>query len=189
MAVPNKPTNLFTQPFANNGNFTIIPDEQATTGRASLNDGFPVETQLPLSSGGIPPNRLDFNGILNMLSAFACYAQAGGLWTYTEEQDYPVPAMVILNNVLYISLQENGPNTVVGIKSPETEQEYWLRVGSGGGAPVGTVIMYWGTTAPEGYFAMNGQSFSASQYPELYALLGNSSNVPDMRGFFCSWIW
>ena len=49
--------------------------------------------------------------------------------------------------------------------------------------PVGTVISYYGTTAPEGYFVCNGGSFSATTYPKLKALLG-SNVLPDLRGYF-----
>jgi hypothetical protein len=49
--------------------------------------------------------------------------------------------------------------------------------------PVGTVISYYGTTAPEGFLAMNGTTFSASDYPILYSLLGTVV-LPDLRGCF-----
>lgn len=43
--------------------------------------------------------------------------------------------------------------------------------------------MYHGVNAPEGYFACNGQSFSATEYPILRNVLG-STIVPDLRGYF-----
>lgn len=46
--------------------------------------------------------------------------------------------------------------------------------------PVGTVIMYYGQTAPTGYLECNGQSTSG--FPELEALIG--ANTPDLRGEF-----
>ena len=49
--------------------------------------------------------------------------------------------------------------------------------------PVGTVISYYGTTAPSGYFVCNGGSFSATTYPKLRAVLG-SNVLPDLRGYF-----
>lgn len=49
--------------------------------------------------------------------------------------------------------------------------------------PVGTVISYYGTTAPSGYFVCNGGGFNATTYPELRAVLG-SSVLPDLRGYF-----
>ena len=49
--------------------------------------------------------------------------------------------------------------------------------------PVGTVISYYGTTAPEGYFVCNGGSFNATTYPKLKAVLGGNV-LPDLRGYF-----
>jgi hypothetical protein len=48
---------------------------------------------------------------------------------------------------------------------------------------VGAVIMYYGTAAPDGYLPCNGASFNATDYPQLYALLGKTT-TPDMRGLF-----
>ena len=49
--------------------------------------------------------------------------------------------------------------------------------------PVGTVITYYGTVAPDGYFVCNGASFSSSTFPKLRAVLG-SNILPDLRGYF-----
>ena len=49
--------------------------------------------------------------------------------------------------------------------------------------PVGTVIAYHATTAPEGYFACDGAEFDAAVYPKLAAVLGKNK-VPDLRGYF-----
>src|SRR5215469_18105729 len=46
-------------------------------GAASLNDGFPPLTFVPISGGGCPPFGQDMNGILNQTSAWAQWQQAG----------------------------------------------------------------------------------------------------------------
>ena len=46
---------------------------------------------------------------------------------------------------------------------------------------VGTIIPFAGTVAPTGWILCNGSSFSEVDYPELYALLGNTKVVPDLR--------
>lgn len=51
------------------------------------------------------------------------------------------------------------------------------------GTPVGTVIMYWGNSAPEGYFECNGGTFDGGSYPKLQAVLG-STTLPDLRNRF-----
>lgn len=49
--------------------------------------------------------------------------------------------------------------------------------------PVGTVIMYWGSTAPAGYFVCNGGTFDGQTYPKLQAVLGGTT-LPDLRNQF-----
>jgi len=56
------------------------------------------------------------------------------------------------------------------------------------GVPIGTVIDYAGPTPPEGYLFCNGQTLSASEYPELYNSIKNYwggtyplFNLPDFR--------
>lgn len=192
------PANYFEEPFANTGNKTIIPDANAGTGRASLQAGFPPETQRPLSQGGIAPNRLDFNGILYMATAQLFWQQSGGQAYYSTELNYNANACIALyNGVLYWCVGDNGPVKPAGIKTPGTDENYWVVLldalrdqssggGSGGddgGVPVGTVITFYGVNAPEGYFACNGSAYSATDYPALYSLLG-STTLPDLRGYF-----
>lgn len=186
------PTNFFTRPFADLGNYQNIPDAKPNPGRASQQLGFPPETQLPLSEGGIAPNRLDFNGILHMLSVFACWEQTGGQWKYNATLVYNLPAIVFFNNNLWWCVATNGPGTPSGAISPGSNSAYWISLWDylysttipfEEGPPVGGIIMWPAVTPPDGYFVCNGQSFSSTTYPRLYAVLG-VSQVPDMRGNF-----
>jgi microcystin-dependent protein len=47
---------------------------------------------------------------------------------------------------------------------------------------VGFVMLYAGTTAPSGWFICNGGTFSSTTYPLLYAALGNTTTLPDLKG-------
>lgn len=194
MPIPAYPTNLIPRPFAANGAFQVIPDTKAAEGRASWQEGFPTETQLPLGQGGIAPSRPDFNGIFNALSALACWQQAGGLFMYSAAQDYNTPAMVFYENMLWFCKAPNGPDTTVGVITPGANTDYWisflefLASGSGGGStsfgvPVGTVIQFFGTSAPAGYFACDGSPFDIVANPQLHTLL-NAGTTPDLRGLF-----
>ncbi len=49
--------------------------------------------------------------------------------------------------------------------------------------PVGTVISYYGTVAPDGYFVCDGASFDDAAFPKLREVLG-SNILPDLRGYF-----
>ena len=56
---------------------------------------------------------------------------------------------------------------------------------------IGSIVGFASTVAPEGYLVCDGSTYSQSEYPELYAMIGNqfggpagSFNVPDLRGQF-----
>ncbi len=68
-------------PFANGGDRVAIPTASQigiVDGAASLTDGFPPLTRTDPGAGGIPPNGLEVNGILYLLSAGIRWQQAGG---------------------------------------------------------------------------------------------------------------
>ena len=55
-------------------------------------------------------------------------------------------------------------------------------------APIGVIQAFSGTTAPHGYLLCNGASYKVADYPDLYAVIGNTYggdtenfNVPDYR--------
>lgn len=103
MQTSDLPT-LIPVPFAESGTKNTIPTTPPTTpGLASLQTGFPPVTMTPIVAGGIPPSGADFNGILNLISATARWAQAGGGYRYnagfsTAVGGYPRGAMVLKAN-------------------------------------------------------------------------------------------
>ena len=122
----NEPLYTFARAFADQGTKNIIPDSNnEASGLASLINGFPAITQVKPEMGGIPPQRADFNGILYMLSAFCLWAQSGGQYTYKNNLQYNINCMVLHNNVFYVCLKENGPDTTAGIKEPGTDGATW----------------------------------------------------------------
>ena len=110
----NRPTNIIPAPWAKNGQYETIPATQVSSGRASWDTGFPVENTIPVSSGGIPANYNDFQGVLHDLSEHTCFQQTGGLYLWSSSIDYPVGAVVQgSDNGIYRALAKNGPNTTV----------------------------------------------------------------------------
>ena len=201
MAAPNQP-GFFKRIFASMGQRATIPDDKPQPGRASQKEGFPPETQLPMNQGGVAPNRMDFNGMFGMLSAFSCYAQSGGVFAWSEELGYKPPAFIYHGGKLWWCVAENGPGSAKGVKIPGTDETAWRDFllamagnagggGSGpgdlvsifGGNPVGTIIHYYGTTAPYGYLALDGSLFDVVANPQLYSIVG-SNRLPDARGCF-----
>ena len=59
--------------------------------------------------------------------------------------------------------------------------------------PIGSILPFGGTTAPNGFFLCNGQALSRTEYKELFGVIGTSFgagdgsttfNLPDLRGEF-----
>lgn len=191
--IPSQPVNLFPMPFADEGAKTIIPDATTLHGRATIPGGFPNETQLTLTQGGVAPNRLDFQGMFYMLSAFAFWQQSGGMFNYNPALNYITPSVVYHNDVLWWCEIANGPATDAGEQEPGIEagghwSTFFSKIagngGEGGGlVPVGTVISGWWNKAPDGYFALDGTGFDVVKYPRLAGILGGGT-LPNRQGLF-----
>ena len=95
------------------------------------------------------------------------------------------------------TLSNFQPNMRFMIKSESTIDGHYLGIKGGGEEyadnPLGTILSYGGTTAPEGWFLCHGQALSRTEYSELFAVIGTSFgtgdgsttfNLPDLRGEF-----
>ena len=116
---------LMSVPFANAGAKNDIPQNTTSLGKASLTNGFPTETSMPIDDGGVPPQRADFNGMLYWLSTFAMFQQSGGKFSYDASINYDVPSIIYHNGDLWWCLQSNGPATVV--KAPGSDSSFWIK--------------------------------------------------------------
>lgn len=123
MATPTQPS-FIPEPWAEtSGNFDTIPATQQETGRASWENGFPLENTIPVAEGGTPSHYLDFQGVLNALSTFAWWQQRGGQFTWSADLEYPVGAFVLgSDGNLYKSIQASSPSDP---QDPTTATAYW----------------------------------------------------------------
>lgn len=193
---PTQPTPI-PMPFAQNGNKNTIP-ENGTEGKgdASFALGFPQITETPLSIGGLPPSRKDFNGIFNLLSMFAFFGQSGGKFSWSNKLNYMPPAVIYHNGVLWWCVKENGTDTVV--KEPGTDNAYWITLVEylhqnaktlglkvGGGVPIGTIIIWGYAKNPSEDYGvwLDCDGRNVSNYPKLVAAIG-STTIPNYRGLF-----
>lgn len=80
-----------------------IPENSTGTNRASYQDGFPPITSQPItddpSTTGVPPNRLDFNGLFAVATSLAFALQQGQYYTFdstvsTKIGGYPLNAIL-----------------------------------------------------------------------------------------------
>lgn len=123
----NYPTDKLTSVFAVNGDKRLPPATAALagSGRASQYEGFKLENSMPLSQGGIPPFREDFNGIFNLFSQFLMWYQQGGVMQYDNSLDYEVNNEVYYNGLKYRCIQDNGVSSTV---ANPTDTTYWERI-------------------------------------------------------------
>lgn len=124
MSIVTQP-NLLSGAFAYDGDKNIIPaNNDGTSGLASIAKGFPPITQQPLASGGIPPQRADFNGIFNLITSFLTYIQSGGVFAYSWTLDYDVNSIVKSGDSIYQCIKQNGPDTNNGVQGTDNNA-YW----------------------------------------------------------------
>lgn len=143
--------------FADGGIKNTIPIESQigiTPGAASFSDGFPPETFLPRSAGGIPPAGADFNGIFNAVTDILRWQAAGGLFKFDANfalaiGGYPKGAVL---------LKADGTGTVISLTesnstNPDSGGAGWAPHGGGkkvdGGAGVGGTPVIFDTVFTE----------------------------------------
>lgn len=130
MAIQTEPIRI-SIPFADSGSKNSIPDTNSTPSAsqaASWTEGFPAQCSLPLSAGGIPPARADFNGIFNAISQIVRYMQDGGVFEWSAATDYDIERVVRgSDGLLYMSVAQSGPNLGSGVQDPvsDASHTYW----------------------------------------------------------------
>lgn len=124
---------LITTPFAENGDKNTIPESVgAEPQNATMQAGFPPITQQKISEGGIPPERNDFNGILNLYGQHIVHLNKG--LPYEFDQDfankiggYPLNARLMLDNggIVKSTVANN-------VNNPNNDMTGWVNVGNVG---------------------------------------------------------
>lgn len=104
MPIPSKP------PFLSNvlGYAADVNTIPATTpsgsGAFSYKSAFPAITAIPLTAGGVAPDREDFNAVFKLLSQHVHFLQSGSLYTWSSSLDYLKGAHILgSNGVEYIA--------------------------------------------------------------------------------------
>lgn len=106
--------------------YNEIPDtNDVTKGYASVLNLFPEINGKPLSKGGIPPRRKDFNGLFKMVGDHLYYLQNGGQYQWANTQNYGADAIIMHNKVLYQALLASGPDSEAGPVEPGLNEEFW----------------------------------------------------------------
>lgn len=114
---------LVTTPFAESGDKNVIPESVgAQPQNATMQAGFPPVTQQKISEGGIPPERNDFNGILNLYGQHVVHLNKGLPYEFdaafaTAIGGYPLNARIMLADSDIVKNtapnNTNDPNSVL----------------------------------------------------------------------------
>ena len=131
----------FPIPWANSAlpaNIRPIPvpsQVSVQAGAASLTDGFPPINFNPVAAGGIPPFGKDFNGIINQMTAWLRWTQAGGAIPYdatfqTAIGGYPNGAIIAsatTPGLVWTSTVDNN------LTNPDAAGVGWVQYGGSAG--------------------------------------------------------
>ena len=179
-SLPNVPPIPY--PFAQHGNKNDIPDSQtqAGNGQASWNSGFPPETSLPVSGGGIPPSRPDMNGVLNVATFPQFFFEQGGFYTYDANVanaigGYPIGAILTYYDSaskvvrkLRSTVANNYNNFVA---NPSVIGAAWEEVTPclATGGHLFDIFPSFSTIPPVGSVPLDGRTLLETDYPDFYA--------------------
>lgn len=132
------------QPFANGGQRAEIPNAATGTNRASMQEGWNDITSTPIDDGGVPANRLDFNGLGYLATLALFFLQQGGIVSYNAAQSaaiggYPKGAVlwVMSNGVPQYAVRSTVANNT---NNPEVNMTGWekLTINPSGDSMTGT---------------------------------------------------
>lgn len=127
----------------------ILATTPAGSGQVSYQSGFPAITAVPLTAGGIAPQREDFNAINKLLTQHIFYQQSGGRYPWQSSLNYIVGCYVLgSNGITYEAKKSSGPDVPeVGAKDPTlaVNTAYWRDTTIAPGTVVGTVVAFSGT--------------------------------------------
>lgn len=120
---------LIPVPFASTGDKANIPDTSTDDKVTTMQSGFPLATEKPISEGGVPPERDVFNAILNIHSENISHLNKGLPYEYNADfafkiGGYPLHARIMKSDGEVV--QNTLPNNTA---DPNTNMTGWKMIG------------------------------------------------------------
>lgn len=118
-------------PFAETGTRNDIPESGASEPQfATMQAGFPSATQTPISEGGIPPERADFNGAFHLTTSHLSFLNKGNWYGFDaafagQIGGYDKNAILMLENGELV--QNTQPNNT---NNPNVNMSGWIKLNS-----------------------------------------------------------
>ncbi len=175
---------VLAQPFAAKGDKNTIPNAATGTNEASLEEGFPRITETPINNGGVPPERKDFNGAMNLNSQFYFAFQNGWWPTFSKQVSdaiggYPKDAVLWLFDSTKSRariLQSLIPNNTYNFNTDASYiGKYWKELAQDGrGLSIGQVVLSQSNLATDNPGCLplwTGEYYvnASTLYPDFYA--------------------
>lgn len=128
-----KPSTIL-EPFAINGDL-VVPPATSSAIAANQDTGFPLLQSTPIGAGGLPVQRDQMNGVINLYSQFCFWQQCGGQYTFdaaisTQYGGYPAGIVLYcaLNNSFQLSKINNNTANFVATPSYINDGIHWQQV-------------------------------------------------------------
>jgi len=105
---------LLLKPFAESGDRNTIPVTNTDTSQpnlADLTNGFPQITSLSPDNGGLPPKRMDINGLGYLTTTYDYFYQAGGTFTFNSTISTAIGGYPLGSRLWYTD--NNGATTIL----------------------------------------------------------------------------
>lgn len=117
---------LLEMPIARDGAKNSIPSTTSpTTGLLSQQYGWQDINSMPVQQGGKAPSRLDFNGVLNLLSNILFYAQKGWQFEWDSSQAYYAGCIVKDTNDGKMYMCIDGVTSTTAPHADTTNWKLW----------------------------------------------------------------
>lgn len=181
-----------------NIDFRIPPQSSEDSTITTFENGFPYLMQVKQKDGGVVVKRLDFNGILRVVTNLLTFLNKGGRFTFNEQNvdGYDMGAILYCPAAKrdVISLKDNNrDNFNININFIDGKSWQYLDAYQPQQVPPGKICYFATITPPLGYLVGDGSAVSRTVYAALFAAIGtkygagdgvNTFNLPDLRGIW-----
>lgn len=94
----------------------------------------------------------------------------------------PIPPRLFAQPKLYVGISVNGQKLQGRQRLLTVPYAHYS--GASSAVPVGAIMAFWGSKAPDGWLLCDGTTFTQSEHPALYEVLGNRTQLPNLSGRF-----
>lgn len=99
-----------------------------------------------------------------------------------DNANNPIPPRLFAQPKLYVGISVNGQKLQGRQRLLTVPYAHYS--GASGAVPVGAIMAFMGSKAPDGWLLCDGTTFTQGEHPALYEVLGNRTQLPNLSGRF-----